>query len=394
MGYLKNSVYFICLVALSMVFLCCGLMTTVATVAQYYYQFGQVSAIDDGVVSKGFLSIGNSRLLSLEAGNPIHSSSEQYLLSDGKSNALQLKANNSVTADYQAYGQYPSTSIHFGYNGEYQDPSTALVYLRARDYNPALQRFVVMDSYPLFNRYHFTNQDPINQIDPTGHSSVLLPIIMTGLMVLGGMFGSYHSLSDRFIGEPKAMRLDLPDQLSSPIRPVKGLSLEIPDSPDGGGIIFSRVDSDVASLPVSEADRQNVSALKEDYKYHLGHYNQAVGQLAGRGVTDFFFDWARIYDSMPMGDKVAYMLLISERAGFDINPIKARDALYGLRGIAHSKGARYLSFDSDDMDFYEQQIAEMQRFNDYYYLDVDGKASNLYELLSSTLTVFDMLPAA
>ncbi|WP_203249917.1 RHS repeat domain-containing protein [Cysteiniphilum marinum] len=60
----------------------------------------------------------------------------------------------------------------FAYDGECQDQASQLIYLHARFYNPELMRFVQRDSYDLFNRYSFANDDPINKIDPSGHNAI------------------------------------------------------------------------------------------------------------------------------------------------------------------------------------------------------------------------------
>ena len=59
--------------------------------------------------------------------------------------------------------------ICFTYDGEYQDPTTRLVYLRARNYQPEAQRFISMDSYNVWNKYSFANANPISNSDPSGH---------------------------------------------------------------------------------------------------------------------------------------------------------------------------------------------------------------------------------
>jgi RHS repeat-associated protein len=38
--------------------------------------------------------------------------------------------------------------LSFGFTGELQDPTTQLVYLRARHYDPAFGRFLQRDSFP------------------------------------------------------------------------------------------------------------------------------------------------------------------------------------------------------------------------------------------------------
>jgi RHS repeat-associated protein len=67
------------------------------------------------------------------------------------------------------------TSNNIGFDGEFADSDTGLIYLRARWYDPTMGRFLSMDSYegdqqnPLtLNKYEGFNENPINDFDPTG----------------------------------------------------------------------------------------------------------------------------------------------------------------------------------------------------------------------------------
>ncbi|MDA0910452.1 MAG: RHS repeat-associated core domain-containing protein [Proteobacteria bacterium] len=110
--------------------------------------------------------------------------SDLYYLGNGKSNNLTLdKPTHSNTADairgttdYQAYGVHPNmlntdVTTNFSYNGEYQDPVSELVYLRARDYDAGTQRFITQDNANVWNKYNFADSNPIMNIDPSGHLS-------------------------------------------------------------------------------------------------------------------------------------------------------------------------------------------------------------------------------
>lgn len=65
----------------------------------------------------------------------------------------------------------------FRYSGEYFDSETGNYYLRARYYDPAIQRFITEDSYKgqstkpfTLNSYSYCMNDPINHVDPSGNS--------------------------------------------------------------------------------------------------------------------------------------------------------------------------------------------------------------------------------
>lgn len=153
----------------------------------YYYQGASISGVSDSQAVAAAFLIGDDRIGSFQIeGYSKNGWSLVNYVGDGKSNDILIEPlalcaskrgqSKLQSLDYQAYGQPSKVAGNlqlqtFGYNNEYQDPDTLLTYLKARDYDVVYQHFMTMDSYPLFNRYHFTNQDPINQIDPSGHWS-------------------------------------------------------------------------------------------------------------------------------------------------------------------------------------------------------------------------------
>ena len=67
-------------------------------------------------------------------------------------------------------------AVSHRYTGEYTDRHTGLIYLRARDYDPKVGRFIGMDEHPgsqriplTLNKYLYGNADPANHIDPSGN---------------------------------------------------------------------------------------------------------------------------------------------------------------------------------------------------------------------------------
>ena len=94
---------------------------------------------------------------------------------------------------YDAYGQVlendktdPNHILSIlGWNQELNDPELGLTYLRHRFYNTELRRFITRDSLDVDNRYAYALSDPVNRIDPTGHSPVLNYTLGSGFTALG-----------------------------------------------------------------------------------------------------------------------------------------------------------------------------------------------------------------
>jgi len=110
-------------------------------------------------------------------------------LSDALGSVRQLTNGSGAVTYARAYdpGVYPERSRRgvvtatsgasttpYGYTGEYT--TNDLVYLRARHYDPAMGRFLTRDAWdgdansPLsFNGWNYTDGNPINYLDPSGH---------------------------------------------------------------------------------------------------------------------------------------------------------------------------------------------------------------------------------
>ena len=83
-----------------------------------------------------------------------------------------------TSKSYTPFGEQIGEAVSgFGYNGEYYNAATGMVYLRARFYEPAMNRFsqkdIVRGSITApnsLNRYTYVQNDPVNFIDPSGQS--------------------------------------------------------------------------------------------------------------------------------------------------------------------------------------------------------------------------------
>ena len=89
-----------------------------------------------------------------------------------------LSSKEVISKSFTPFGEQIGEQVSgFGYNGEYYNAATGMVYLRARFYEPEMNRFsqkdVVRGSVVQpgsLNRYSYVQNDPVNFIDPSGQS--------------------------------------------------------------------------------------------------------------------------------------------------------------------------------------------------------------------------------
>jgi len=168
----------------------------------FYYDRGSIVLETD---AKGFVSAANIRgingkIISRTAGDDTY-----YYLHNAHGDVTRLVDELGQTVKDYSYAPFglerEKTGFSFGggqfaamwqsetqkidnpfrYSGEYLDDETGNYYLRARYYDPSIQRFITQDSYkggiesPLsLNLYTYCENNPIMYIDPSGHM-VLLP---------------------------------------------------------------------------------------------------------------------------------------------------------------------------------------------------------------------------
>ena len=91
-----------------------------------------------------------------------------------------LARKNVVSKSYSPFGELLTEETSgFGYNGEYYNAATGMIYLRARFYEPEMNRFSQKDTLrgsildPVgLNRYLYCQSDPVNFADVDGHRMV------------------------------------------------------------------------------------------------------------------------------------------------------------------------------------------------------------------------------
>lgn len=109
---------------------------------------------------------------------------ELYCLYDGLGSVIAATdAAGTIAAayDYDAFGALKSETgsvpNDLKFIGEQNDSETGLIYLRAGYYDPTTGRFITKDTFAGYstdpqslNRYVYAYNNPVNMIDPSGHS--------------------------------------------------------------------------------------------------------------------------------------------------------------------------------------------------------------------------------
>ncbi len=101
----------------------------------------------------------------------------RYLSDDSVGSTRLITSSTGSVVGVSSYDEYGNLTSHtgtasspVGYSGNWTDPDTGLVYLRARDYDPATAQFLTVD--PLVDQtrqpYAYVASNPLTRTDPTG----------------------------------------------------------------------------------------------------------------------------------------------------------------------------------------------------------------------------------
>jgi RHS repeat-associated protein len=144
------------------------------------------SSLPYASVAEELSSSGNMIARYLYADNLVRmdrSTGEYYYIYDGLGSTRQLTNSSGAVVDtdnYDAFGNIVSSTgsdlDEFLFNGQEEDASTGLIYLRARYMNPEDGRFLSQDSYEgadyeptTLHRYLYAGDDPADNADQGGN---------------------------------------------------------------------------------------------------------------------------------------------------------------------------------------------------------------------------------
>jgi RHS repeat-associated protein len=146
------------------------------------------------------------------------------------------------TASYDTYGRTGATSgttTALGYDGQYTDGESGLIYLRARYYDPTTAQFLTRDPLGAVSHmaYGYSWDSPLNAGDPTGQLSGWgwVDVVAAGVAVVGGCLLTFCT-ADLAAGAATAAVVaaaadpNLPDQAASVGEDIASAAANVADS--------------------------------------------------------------------------------------------------------------------------------------------------------------------
>jgi len=167
------------------------------SVTTYRYDpFGHRVEVSDGAKTARYVNDGDNIHLEFDGSNTLAASyisgigedsflemvragHSYYYLRDGLNSVVAIADGSGTVVQnytYDSFGlQSSSGSITnpFSYTGREYDAKSGLYYYRARYYDPRSGRFISEDPVGVPNRYPYSNNDPVDQIDPLGNQAFI-----------------------------------------------------------------------------------------------------------------------------------------------------------------------------------------------------------------------------
>ncbi|MGQ8870571.1 RHS repeat-associated core domain-containing protein, partial [Myroides sp. TSA_177.3] len=178
----------------------------------------------------------------------VNDDQDVILTANGQNESLLWSVKNSDSQgelhQYGAYGQGEAEEYLPAYNGERKDPISGHYHLGNgyRSYSPVLMRFTCPDSMSPFgaggiNAYAYCAGDPINLIDPSGHSAMGTAGLFSGGLVTQGLgrLGAGGGIALGIIGIVTAVA-SMGMSLAAVGAGVAGLSLVLSLASDAVGV--------------------------------------------------------------------------------------------------------------------------------------------------------------
>ncbi len=137
---------------------------------------------EQGIRSTAYVFLGDQRIASITNGAVL------YFHGDHLGSANLVTSPTGVVkelSEYEPYGKFskrekygsPSEEAWYYFTNQYLDEATDLYYYGARYYSPLIGKFITPDDVvqnptdpQTLNRYSYVSNNPINRVDPSGHS--------------------------------------------------------------------------------------------------------------------------------------------------------------------------------------------------------------------------------
>ena len=142
----------------------------------------EVDAAGNTVTESDLVRANGALVVELKDGVPEYTHTDHLGTVSTRTDASGLLTQQEYYTPYgEPMGWQRPGEQELGFTGHLKDKTTRLTYMQARHYDPVSGRFLSVDPVgfasigdPRYvNRYSYAGNDPVNLIDPNGHSAVL-----------------------------------------------------------------------------------------------------------------------------------------------------------------------------------------------------------------------------